>query len=530
MGPPHEGAAPRTGDTKPTPACPAQPACQLLLSRVALTAEVPFGPGEPEASAQQNSHVGAEAMSTNHVPAEEPTIGAREEPVSPHELWQRALQQLELQLTQNTFNTWLRATEGLAMDDGMLTVSVPNNYARDWLGKRLLPTIQETLQRLTGRDVACAFVVRQATARPGRPAPLFEGTDDGESADLPPVRGSQPLNRKYTFDSFVVGAGNRLAHAAAQAVAERANSRYNPLFIYGGAGLGKTHLLHAIGHAARARGAQVILVSSERFTNDLIESIRRDTTESFRAAYRCGSMLLMDDVHFLAGKERTQEEFFHTFNAIHDADGQLVLTSDRLPQAIATLEDRLRSRFQWGLLVDIQPPDLETRIAILRAKAERRGQQLPDDVIELIAQAVEQNIRELEGALNRVLMYANCNQLPLDAATARLALAELIVHREPPSLQRVLEVVASHYRISVEDLTGRRRSARIAEPRQVAMYLMREEASASYPAIGAILGQRDHTTALHGCEKIAHLLEQDSKLRRDVLHIREKLYAEAPKR
>ncbi len=463
-------------------------------------------------------------MSLDRLPLEKPTVVASGAFMEPDELWQQALEQLELQLTRNTFDTWLRSTEGIAIDDHTLTVSVPNAYARDWLSQRLLPTIQETLRRLTGRDLDCSFMVRQPVARPSGHTPLFDQVASSETSAGKSLPRSQPLIARYTFETFVVGSGNRLAHAAAQAVAERPNQCNNPLFIYGGSGLGKTHLLHAIGHVAQARGARIILVSSEHFTNDLIEAIRRDTTDDFRAAYRGGSMLLMDDVHFLAGKDRTQEEFFHTFNSIHDADGQIVLTSDRPPQAMATLENRLRSRFQWGLLVDIQPPDLETRIAILRAKAEGRNSQVPDEVIEFIAHVVEQNVRELEGALNRVIMFAHCNSLPLSEFTARRALAEVIVRREPPPLQRIVEVVAEHYRIRVEDLTGRCRSARIAEPRQVAMYLMREVADASYPTIGAMLGQRDHTTALHGCEKIAHLMEQDPKLRRDILQIRERLY------
>jgi chromosomal replication initiator protein len=317
-----------------------------------------------------------------------------------------------------------------------------------------------------------------------------------------------------------------LAQAAAQAVAEQSANRYNPLFIYGGVGLGKTHLLHAIGHGAVARGAKVLVVSSEKFTNDLINAIRTHSTDEFRAVYRAADMLLIDDIHFIAGKERTQEEFFHTFNTVHGSDGQIVLTSDRPPQSIATLEDRLQSRFQWGLQADIEPPDLETRIAILRAKADRRGYVVSDGVIELIAQAIQHNVRELEGALNRVIAFAQSNDEAISVDTTRRALADLIIRREPPPLNKVLQMVAEYYGLTEDDLVGRSRVARVAEPRQVAMLLMREETDASYPAIGAAIGGRDHTTILHGCEKISRLLDQDPKLRRDTMQIRESLYAQ----
>jgi chromosomal replication initiator protein len=272
------------------------------------------------------------------------------------------------------------------------------------------------------------------------------------------------------------------------------------------------------------RGSRVLLVSSETFTNDLIEAIRDQSTDDFRARYRDADALFIDDVHFIAGKESTQQEFFHTFNAVHDSGGQIVMTSDRPPQSIATLEDRLRSRFQWGLQVDIQPPDLETRIAILQAKAERHAQSVPRAVVELIADTVQQNVRELEGALNRVVAYAQYNRQVLTVEVARQALADLMLRRDPPPLDRVLATVAQYFGLGEADLTGRSRSARISEPRQIAMYLMREETDSSYPVIGATLGGRDHTTILHGCEKIGRLLDQDAKLRRDVMQIRERLY------
>ncbi len=444
--------------------------------------------------------------------------------MSPHDLWQTALGELQLQMTRPTYNTWLRTTQALTIDGDTLVIAVPNPYAKDWLEKRLLSTIRRILEQVAGSPLECSFVVQQTAPQRIDGAPLFE------QARLPgPERGNRrtgapQLNPRYTFEQFVVGSGNRLAHAAAQAVAERATSQYNPLFIYGGVGLGKTHLLHAIGRGALARGAEIILISSEKFTNDLINAIRTNSNEEFRSIYRDTDMLLIDDIHFIAGKESTQEEFFHTFNTIHGSEGQIVLTSDRPPQAIATLEDRLQSRFQWGLQVDVAPPDLETRIAILRAKAERQGYAINNSVIELIAQAVQQNIRELEGALNRVIAHAQCNREPLTIETARRALADLIIRRDPPPLPKILQVVAEYYDLTKEDLVGRSRAARVAEPRQVAMHLMREETDSSYPAIGAAIGGRDHTTVLHGCEKIGRLLDQDPKLRRDTMQIRERLY------
>jgi chromosomal replication initiator protein len=453
--------------------------------------------------------------------------------LTPNDLWQAALGELELKMTRGTFNTWLKSTHGLTLDEDTLVIGVPNDYAKDWIEKRLRPAVTETVERIAGTHVDCAFVVRSTSAseRPAMTqAPLFSqggGSSASSSRPTPQTPPQAPqlrLNRRYTFDTFVVGAGNRLAHAAAQAVAENAGARYNPLFIYGGVGLGKTHLLHAIAAAALERGMDVRLVSTEQFMNDLINAIRGHSTESFRSIYRDADMLLMDDIQFIGGKEGTQEEFFHTFNSIYGSDGQIVLTSDRPPQAIATLEERLRSRFQWGLQVDIEPPDLETRIAILREKSERTGPLVPPPVLELIAQTVQQNVRELEGALNRVVAYAQCNRLPLNTETARRALADLMIRRDPPSLQKVLDTVADYYQLEADDLTGRSRAARISEPRQVAMYLMREESEASYPSIGTVLGGRDHTTILHGCDKITRLMEQDAKLRRDIIQVRERLY------
>ena len=458
------------------------------------------------------------------------------------QLWQAALDDLRLQLPRSTFDAWLEPTRALMLDAEAqtLVLSVPSERAKDWLVSRLGDVLDATLERGAGHPVQCVFLVQQGGATGTAPIestlpdPELDTDRDGLRFEQPAlttqptqrfgVQGGPAINPRYTFDTFVVGAGNRLAHAATQAVAEYPAQRYNPLFIYGGVGLGKTHLLHAIGHAAISRGLTVLAVSSEKFTNDLINAIRTQSTEEFRTVYRAADMLLIDDIHFIAGKESTQEEFFHTFNAIHGADGQIVLTSDRPPQSISTLEDRLRSRFQWGLQVDIEPPDLETRIAILRAKNERRGGHVSDAVLESVAQAVQQNVRELEGALNRVIAYAESHGLPMNVETAERALSDLMLRREPPTLDRILGAVSKYYGLSEEELRGRGRAARISEPRQVVMYLMREETDASYPVIGHALGKRDHTTVLHGCEKIGRLVERDAQLRRDIMQIRETLY------
>lgn len=332
------------------------------------------------------------------------------------------------------------------------------------------------------------------------------------------------LNPRYTFENFIVGNSNRLAQAAALAVAEKPAEAYNPLFIYGGVGLGKTHLLHATGHIPLKKELRVLYVSSERFTNDLIDSIRNHTTDEFRGKYRSIDVLLVDDIHFIAGKERTQEEFFHTFNTLYSANKQIVISSDRPPRAISTLEERLRSRFEWGLIADIQPPDLETRIAILRFKARKQPVPVPDEILDFIAHRVQSNIRELEGTLNRVLAYASLMKRPLTMEVATQAFQDLVTARRPPALTEIIEAVASFYSLKPDDLTGRQRRKKIAGPRQMAMYLMRQETEASLPRIGKALGGRDHTTVLYGCQKVAEQVEIDDQMRREMLAIKELLY------
>jgi chromosomal replication initiator protein len=443
--------------------------------------------------------------------------------------WQVTLGELQLQMTRATFDTWLRGSQVVAYEDNTFTIFVRHAYAVDWLQNRLLPIIRRTLQRHTSHDVDIVFTARDP--KQTEDLMLVPETVEEEEAQHPRSlrltsdngQASTVLKPCYTFDSFVVGTSNRLAHAASLAVAENPAHAYNPLFIYGGVGLGKTHLLHALGHEAQKRSLRVLYVSSEWFTNDLIQAIRSQKTKKFRAKYRNNDVLLVDDIQFIAGKERTQEEFFHTFNALHGAGKQIVVTCDRPPKALVALEDRLRSRFGWGLIADVQPPDFETRAAILRTKAEARSVQVLDDVLTYIARRVPSNIRELEGALTRVLAYANLIQLPLTVETARVALDSILAHPVDLSPQKIITTVAQHYDLPEEELIGRSRRRTVSHPRQLCMYIIREETDTSLPQIGELLGGRDHTTVLHGIDKITELIETNDQVRRDWLAIKERL-------
>jgi chromosomal replication initiator protein len=443
------------------------------------------------------------------------------------QLWQTAQGELQIQMTRATYDTWLRNTEATALEEGVLTVAVRNPFVKDWLENRLIGTVQRTVASILGQEIEIRFVVSSAAPAEEQPQPLLRSAD-GEAGNgrrkNRPVRQANALNPRYRFETFIVGPSNRMAHAASQAVAENPASAYNPLFIYGGVGLGKTHLLHAAGHVPLERGYNVLYVSSEEFTNDLINSIRSHTTDQFRDKYRSIDVLLVDDIQFIAGKESTQEEFFHTFNTLHDANKQLIISSDRPPKAIPTLEERLRSRFEWGLTVDIQPPDLETRIAILRTKAEYQPISVPDDVLDVIANKVQSNIRELEGTLNRVVAHATLMRMPLTATMAQEVLSEMLGQPVTIDIGQVVEAVAKYYRVSTQDILGRSRRQDIAMQRQVTMYLARQETTASLPQIGDALGGRDHTTVLYAHDKIADLVERDQQLRRDLTAIREILY------
>jgi chromosomal replication initiator protein len=335
------------------------------------------------------------------------------------------------------------------------------------------------------------------------------------------------LNPRYTFNAFIVGSSNRMAHAASVAVAEKPGTSYNPLFLYGGVGLGKTHLLHAIGHSALESGLAVLYISSETFTNDIVNAIRYRSTEEFRAKYRSVDVLLVDDIQFIAGKESTEEEFFHTFNSLYESSKQIVICSDRPPKSINQLEERLRSRFEWGLIADIQPPDLELRTAILRAKVDYMQREVPNEVIDFVARRVDTNIRELEGSLNRVLVYAELSHSELSVETARLALQNLSIdiRGNQPTLQQIVRAVADYYHIPESLLRGKQRDRYVVLPRQIGMYLMRQETDASTNDIGNELGGRDHTTILHGYEKIAQEIKSNATLKREIEAIRQMLYS-----
>ncbi|GIK09114.1 MAG: chromosomal replication initiator protein DnaA [Anaerolineaceae bacterium] len=438
--------------------------------------------------------------------------------------WQSVLGQLQMEMPRASYETWVRDTKPVSFDAGVMTVAVRNAYARDWLDSRLAATVNRMLMTATDSSVTVNFVV--ASGADGEAGEADPAEVQPEAPPAEPRPRSLTLNPRYTFDTFVVGAGNRLAHAACQAVAEKPARAYNPLFLYGGVGLGKTHLLHAIGNACNARGLNVLYVSSEEFTNDLISAIRTHTTQAFRDKYRSADVLLIDDIQFIAGKESTQEEFFHTFNTLHGQDKQIIVSSDRPPKSLVTLEERLRSRFEWGLAADIQAPDLETRLAILRSKAERTGRFVPDEVLQEIARRVQSNIRELEGALNRIIAFADLSGSTLNASLVDVALADLLPQRGELQPQVVIDVVARFFNLTAEKLLSADRSKNVSLPRQLAMYILREDVKASLPQIGEVVGGRDHTTVMHGIKKIESDIKNDDRMQRQLMQIRQQLYGQ----
>jgi chromosomal replication initiator protein len=440
--------------------------------------------------------------------------------------WQAALGQLQMDMPKASYDTWVKDAQLVSYEDGMFVIGVPNTYARDWLESRLLSTVTRLLTGIMNRTVGVRFIVWQHDPEPVTPEVEDEPelTYTQQPSSRASTTNSAPLNSRYNFENFVVGASNRLAHAASMAVAERPAEAYNPLFLYGGVGLGKTHLLHAIGNLCIQRGQQVLYVSSEEFTNDLISAIRSHTTQAFRDKYRRIDVLLIDDIQFIAGKESTQEEFFHTFNTLHGQEKQIVISSDRPPKSLVTLEERLRSRFEWGLAADIQPPDFETRVAILRSKADRAGRRIAPEIYELIARRVQSNIRELEGSLTRILAFADLSGMPLTAQLVDTALADMLPRNRDVQPKDVINKVAESFGITVDRIIGRERTQEIALPRQIAMYLLREEANISLPQIGNAVGGRDHTTVMYACQKVADMLERDDRLRRQVIDIREQIY------
>ncbi|MBN1314152.1 MAG: chromosomal replication initiator protein DnaA [Anaerolineales bacterium] len=455
----------------------------------------------------------------------------------PEQAWQATLGELQLQMTRATYNTWVKDTRFLAHEDDLYFVTVPSAYAKDWLENRLYTTIKRTLESIMGCGLELRFVVWNDPDQGGNrkidTLPLLYNQDitlPADNENHQPKNGPNSRSKgmrlipHYTFDSFVVGSSNRLAHAAALAASENPAKAYNPLFIYGGVGLGKTHLLHAIGHACEAKRLTTVYVSSEEFTNDLISAIRKHKTEELREKYRSPDVLLLDDIQFIAGKEQTQEELFHTFNKLYSEEKQLVISSDRPPKAMAQLEERLQSRFEWGLIVDIQSPDLETRVAILQAKAENQAINIAPEVLDMIAYYIRRNIRELEGALNKVVAYCNLMGEKPNTRLAEAALENMINRGQDLTIPLITEIVANYYGISVEEVVGKSRSRKFARPRQLAMFLAREETEASLPQIGQALGDRDHTTVMYGCTKVEDLIETDPSFRREMLEIKARLF------
>jgi chromosomal replication initiator protein len=455
------------------------------------------------------------------------------------QVWRAALGELQVSLSPANYETWLKETALIAVSDNRFRVAVPNGFAKDWLETRYRSLISQTLARIVGNGVQVDFEVQEGLvvdhdeegAESAKPAGATPAAARVESPRQGATEGGTVnLNPRYTFRNFIVGSANRLAHAASLSVAERPGQAYNPLFLYGGVGLGKTHLMHAIGNQVMARlpRKRVVYATSEKFTNEFITSIQQGRIDDFRARYRRIDLLLIDDIQFIADKERTQEEFFHTFNAIHEDGKQIVLSSDRPPKLITTLEERLRSRFEWGLIADLTAPDLETRIAILRAKAEEHSMQIGSDVLEFVARKVASNIRELEGALNRIVAYAAMGGMPISIELAQAVLSNVLYNpkRRMATPERIAQVVADYYGVELEALKGQKRDRAIVTPRQIAMYLMRAETDVSLLRIGQELGNRDHSTVLHACDKIDKETQQNEELRRELAAVKEMIYAE----
>ena len=476
--------------------------------------------------------------------------------INVNQLWQTVLGDLETRISRGAFDNWFRQTSLAGVDDEVAVVVAPNAFSASTLQARYASQVERALSDVIGRRVSAQFVVsdmptertarprptrqqqaaptaeppapaRRAVKRPERPADRT-GLGNKQLKLEPSAHGLVP---RLTFETYVVGSSNRLAHAAALAIADHPGAQFNPFFVHGGVGLGKTHLLHAIGHRALELNPdlKIMYVTSETFTNDVINAIRTQRMDDFRARYRLVDILMVDDIQFIAGKESTQEEFFHTFNALYQSGNQVIVSSDKPPRAIAQLEERMRSRFNGGLIADVQSPDFEMRMAILRTKADELGINLPADVIEYIAHRDQTNIRELEGALTKILMMAQLYNRPLSLSLAMEALTDASIgqRRASTTAEDVIDAVSRHYNVAEKDLKGRQRTRDIAFARQVAMYLLREETDISLEEIGRAIGGRDHTTVLHGIRKIEAALDADMQLRASLMAIREDLLTEA---
>jgi len=440
------------------------------------------------------------------------------------DLWQQVLSIIQTKLSKPSYDTWFKATKATFVDESLLEIIAPTTFAAEWLENKYTNLIKSTLYDYLGRNINIKYSIGEPKS--AEQAVVFPPKQPASSViveEAPP----NMLNPKYTFDTFVIGTNNRFAHAASLAVAEAPAKAYNPLFLYGGVGLGKTHLMHAIGHYIMEHNPnmRVLYISSEKFTNEFINAIRDSQGESFRTKYRNIDVLLIDDIQFIAGKEQTQEEFFHTFNALHEERKQIIISSDRPPKEIPTLEERLRSRFEWGLITDIQPPDLETRIAILRKKAKAENLDIPNEAMNYIANQIDTNIRELEGALIRVVAYSSLINADITSHLAAEALKDIIPSSRPRmiTINDIQAKVGEFYGLKLEDFKARKRTKAVAFPRQIAMYLSRELTDFSLPKIGEAFGGRDHTTVIHAHEKISQLIQNDQELYKIITNITEKI-------
>jgi chromosomal replication initiator protein len=424
------------------------------------------------------------------------------------DVWQTVLEIVEKKVNQQSFNTWFKPTQLIKYDDKALYVRVPNAFFQDWLNDHIDVVVDAARLAELG-DINVIYITEKI---PVEIAALSQGRLDFDSVD-------NTLNPKYTFDTFVVGSSNQFAHAAALAVAERPSKAYNPLFLYGGVGLGKTHLMHAIGHTIKLNNKTLRLtyISTEKFTNEVINAIRYDKMLSFKERYRNNDVLLIDDIQFIAGKERTQEEFFHTFNSLYDTHKQIIISADCPPREIPTIEERLHSRFEWGLIADIQPPDLETKVAIIKKKAERQNISIPDNVALYIASKIKSNIRELEGALVRLIAFCSLKGSEITLVMAQETLHDILGPGEKTiTIEMIQKMIADHFKMRVHDLKSKNNSKSVAEPRQICMYLCKQLTGASLPQLGREFGNKHHTTVLHSVNKIEELRQRDRELNKQI--------------
>jgi chromosomal replication initiator protein len=431
------------------------------------------------------------------------------------QIWQVSLEQLRDRLGQQNFETWIKPIRVKEADDDELLLEVPNKFFRDWLVEHFLRAIRETLADAAHRDIKVSIAINQKL-QAAAPLPVEKRAEREAPRALPRTNNLIP---KYTFENFIVGASNQFAHAASLAVANQPGEHYNPLFIYGGVGLGKTHLINAIGHRVmeKRQALKVLYLSSESFMNELIASLRRDKMDEFKTRFRNIDTLILDDVQFIAGKERTQEEFFHTFNSLYETHKQIVITSDKFPKEIPDLEDRLRNRFEWGLIADIQPPDMETRVAILQKKAEVEGVMLPHDVAIFLATHIDSNVRELEGSLTRLGAFASLTKATISIDLAKEVLQNTLRgNSREVTVESIQKTICDYYNIKINDLKAKRRTKNIALPRQVAMYLSRKHTATSFPAIGSKFGGRDHSTVIHAAKTIERKIKEDPQMQNTI--------------